>query len=138
MLPHHSRITKYFFLALVIVILMYAYYEARNMIYGPQIVLADNAGAVTVHEELVEIRGAVKNVVEITLSDRPVFIDDEGNFTEKLLLAPGLNRFVFEARDKFDRTKREVLEVVYEPEPGTHRSLNIDTIEDEDSLESNQ
>jgi len=96
------------------------------MLYGPQIVLETTTGAITVYDELVEIRGTVKNVVEITLSGRPVFIDDSGLFTEKVLLAEGVNRFVFEARDKFDNTKRQVLQVVYQPREDKQRSLNID------------
>ena len=114
MLPHHSRLTKYLFGAFVLIVLIYAYFEAQNILYGPQIAL-EQSGAVTVHEELIEIRGTVKNVVEITLGGRPIFIDDTGLSRPQLMLAEGLNRFVFEARDKFDHTRKEVLEVVYIP-----------------------
>lgn len=133
MLPHHSKLTKYLFALFVLIVLFYAYFEARNMLYGPQIVLATE-DAITVHEELIEISGTVKNVVEITLSGRSVFIDDTGLFTEKILLSEGLNRFVFEARDKFDHTTKEVLEVVYKPltldEALEQESQETDTIEE--------
>ena len=132
MLPHHSKLTKYLFAAFVVVLLFYAYFEARNLLYGPQIVL-QSGEAITVQDELIEISGTVKNVVEITLSGRPVFIDDTGFFTEKLLLAEGLNRFVFEARDKFNRQTQEVLEIVYQIPPlgiTEHESLETDTIEE--------
>ncbi|QSH39087.1 hypothetical protein JXR01_02135 [Candidatus Kaiserbacteria bacterium] len=132
MLPHHSKLTKYLFAAFVVVLLFYAYFEARNILYGPQIVLQDGE-AITVHDELIEISGTVKNVVEITLSGRPVFIDDTGLFTEKLLLAEGLNRFVFEARDKFDHKTQEVLEVVYQiptADTNEHEQEETDTIKE--------
>lgn len=129
MLPHRSRVTKYLFAAFVVIVLAYAYFEARNMLYGPQIVLAQT-DAITVHEELIEVSGTVKNVVEITLSGRTVFIDDTGLFTEKLLLAEGLNRFRFEARDKFGRTKHEVLEIVYVPSKDKQRDINTGSIEE--------
>jgi len=129
MLFHHSKLTKYIFAAFVFVVLIYAYFEARNMLYGPQIILQSN-DAITVHDELIEISGTVKNVVEITLAGRPVFIDDTGLFTEKLLLAEGLNRFTFEARDKFDNKKSETLEVVYTPSEDKQRDLNVGTIEE--------
>lgn len=118
MLHHRSRLTKYLFAALVVAILIYAYFEARNLLYGPQIELA-HSGAITVHEELVAISGTVENVTEITLSGRPVFIDDTGLFTEELLLAEGVNRFVFEARDRFGNTTRETLQIVYQPREET-------------------
>jgi len=99
------------------------------MLYGPQIHLP--AGEITtVSDELIEIRGTVKNVVEITLDGRLIFIDSDGNFVEKLLLADGLNSFSFKAKDKFGRKTSEVLNVVYQIPEGKRRSLNTDTIEE--------
>jgi hypothetical protein len=126
MFSHRSRTTKYFFAAFVLVVLIYTYFEARNMLFGPQIALATN-DAITVQEERIEISGTVRNVVEITLSGRPIFIDDSGFFTETFLLAEGVNRFVFEARDKFGRETREVLEVVYNPRGDTSGRVPVET-----------
>ncbi len=126
MLPHQSHITKYFFIALVLLILVYAYFEARNILYGPQIVI-DTSETITVTDEKIEVSGQVENVVEITLSGNPVFIDDTGVFTETRLLAEGVNVFVFEAKDKFGRKKEEVLQIIYTPE---QTSTNVDTIEE--------
>ncbi len=110
----NSRIPKYLFLLFLLAILAYAYFESRNMLYGPQIHLA-TTGAITVHEQRIAITGTVKNVVAITLSGNPVPIDLQGKFTQVRLLSKGLNRLSFEAIDKFGRTKKEVLEVVYTP-----------------------
>lgn len=130
MLPRHPRIAKILLALLFVAVLLYAYYEARNMLYGPQIELG-TTGAITVHDQMVEISGTVRNVVEITLSGNPVYINDAGVFTEKRLLSPGLNRLTFKARDKFDRHTTEVLEVVYEPIDSTKQtSKNTDTIEE--------
>ncbi|PCI30654.1 hypothetical protein COB52_01300 [Candidatus Kaiserbacteria bacterium] len=118
MLPHHTKITKYFFLAFLILLFVYGYFEARNLLWGPQISLGTQE-AITVDTELIEISGTVKNVIEITLSGRSVLISDEGVFSEELLLSEGLNEFIFEAKDKFGREKTEILEVVYKPSPNT-------------------
>lgn len=118
MLHHRSRLTKYLFAAFVVIILIYAYFEARNLLYGPQIVLTDS-GAITVYDEQIEISGTVQNVSKITLSGRPVFIDDTGRFSETLLLAGGVNTFVFEAQDRFGNSTREVLRVMYQPREET-------------------
>lgn len=134
MFPHQSKFTKYFFVALFAIVLLYAYYEARNMLYGPQIELGVTS-ALTVHEQAIEVTGSVRNVVHITLSGNPVFIDDEGVFTETRLLSLGLNRLIFEAEDKFGRSTKEIIEVVYEPQDNTpaqpaHTEENLDTIEE--------
>ena len=118
MFTHRPKIAKYLFGVFVIVVLIYAFFEARNLLYGPQINLG-TTGAITVHAELVEISGTVKNVSEITLDGRPVLIDDTGAFTERLLLARGLNRFDFRAKDRFGRSRKEVLEIVFIPESET-------------------
>ncbi len=129
MLFNRSRATKYIFAAFVLVVLMYAFFEARNVLYGPQILLG-TTGAITVTDALVEISGTVKNVTSFTLDGRSVFINDSGVFLEKILLAEGLNEFIFEASDKFSNQTREVLKVVYLPKKDEQPSLNIDTITD--------
>lgn len=129
MLFHRSRLTKYLFAAFVVVVLMYTYFEARNVLYGPQIMLG-TTGTITVTDALVEISGTVKNVTSFTLDGRSVFINDSGVFLEKVLLAEGLNEFIFEANDKFDNQTREVLKVVYQPKEDERPTLNTDSITD--------
>lgn len=119
MLPHHTKITKYLFVLFIILILGYAYISSRNLLWGPQIIINGPQDGISVETELVEITGAVKNVIDITLSGRSVFITEEGVFTERLLLSEGINRFVFEARDKFGRETREILQIVYDPKEQT-------------------
>ena len=131
---YHTRLTKYFFAVLVIVILIYAYFEARSMLYGPQIVIGSDK-VITVEEKLIEIQGTVKNVVEISLNGRTIFIDDTGHFSEQLLLANGLNHFTLEARDKFNRKTQEKLEVVYNPPIDRQQQDTIETGTIEESLE---
>lgn len=85
------------------------------MLYGPDVVLNVPQNGMTVEEELVEITGAATNVAEITMDGKPIFIDDSGAFSEKRLLNPGINSFMFEVKDKFGRVKTETLEIVYAP-----------------------
>ena len=136
MYVHRSRIMVYLFATFVVVVLVYAYFEARNMLYGPQVVLT-TPETITVPDELIAISGTSKNVVSITLDGRSVFVDDNGSFTEKLLLAEGVNRFVFEARDKFGRETQRTLEVVYQPPtPAERTPEKTDTIETPPTYES--
>ncbi len=111
MLPYHTKITKYLFALFLILVLAYAYFEARNIFSGPVITIPK--GEVTTESALVEIAGAVKNVTEITLDGRAIFVNEKKEFNEKLLLAPGVNRFEFVAKDKFGRERKEQLEVFY-------------------------
>ena len=137
MLPHHTKITKYVFAAFIVLVIGYAYISSRNLLWGPIITLNAPDNGITVYDGLIEISGTVENVAEITLSGRSVFITEEGVFTERLLLAEGVNRFLFEAEDKFGRKTKEVLEIVYipteqetsPPQQDGQQKANLDTIE---------
>lgn len=127
----HNRLVKYAFGIFVLIVLVYAYFEAQNILYGPQITLANEDGAITVQTSRIEISGSTKNVVDISLDGRSLIVDDTGVFTEEILLAEGLNRFTFMARDKFGRVKKERLEVVYQPQvPLEQRPSETGTMED--------
>jgi hypothetical protein len=56
----------------------------------------------------------VKNIQNITLNNKPLLIDKDGNFTETLLLFPGYNVSVISANDKFKRTTEYKMELVYQ------------------------
>ena len=132
----HSRLGTYLFGVLVLVILGYAFFEAQNILYGPRITLSHGDSALAVNTEMIELTGTVKNVVDISLGGRSITIDDTGVFAERLLLAEGVNRFTFIARDRFGRTNTEHLEVVYIPLSPPQRQLDEpDMIEERDALE---
>ena len=131
MLLTPSRISKYLFAVFIIVVLVYAYFEAQNLLFGPKITLASEGGAITVRNELIDISGTVENVSSISLDGRPVVIRDTGEFTERILLAEGINTFTFIAADRFGRKRSEVLHVVYIPPPETEQNrAEIDMIEE--------
>jgi hypothetical protein len=90
MLPfRNKKIARWLFVLLVFLILAYAFFEARNIVQGPQILIATPPGGTTVTSQLVEITGNTKNIQDITLDGRDIYIDEDGVFTERLLLSPG-------------------------------------------------
>jgi len=113
MIPYNKKIIKYTIIILVLLILSYAFFEARNIIYGPQINLMLPNKTITVHSPIIQIKGNVKYVISISLDGRTIKIDRDGNFTEKLLLIPGLNTFTFKATNKFGKTQNKEIMVIY-------------------------
>lgn len=98
-----------------IAVLGYAYFEARNVIYGPSIALATTMPSNVVHEQMVLIRGVAKNIVEIQMNGRIISTTEDGSFKEAHLLAHGYNKILLTARDKIGRVKEQAVEIVYEP-----------------------
>jgi len=97
----------------IAVILWYAYLESSFLADGPQFTFVTPTSGTIVEDSLVEIKGVVIRVSDISLNGNSIFIDEEGNFSEIILLSKGQNIITLEAQDKFERKITEVLELIY-------------------------
>jgi hypothetical protein len=61
---------------------------------------------------LVEISGNAKNSIYLSLNGREIFIDKNGNFSEKASLLPGLSVISLKAKDKFGKSAEEQFSLV--------------------------
>ena len=101
-----------FFLALIG---GYSYYQARKLIDGPEIVIDSPKDGETVTDPLIDIKGKATNIKDISLDDRPVFIDEQGNFDEKLLVQEGYTIITMKASDRFGETTQKSISLYYNP-----------------------
>jgi hypothetical protein len=97
----------------IISLLGYTAYEIQKIISGPRITVLSPKNGIIISDPLVEISGIAENIKDISLNDRKIFIDEQGNFKEKLLLFYGYNVFVIKASDKFGKNTEKMIEVVY-------------------------
>jgi hypothetical protein len=91
----------------------YSYYQAQNIIKGPQVSIESPLNGATVTDPLTEIKGRAHNISYISLNDRQIFVDKDGLFNEALLLSPGYNIWKLEAKDKFGRIVSRKIELVF-------------------------
>jgi hypothetical protein len=105
------KIGVYTLLALVVV--GYALFTTSDLIKGPSITVSEPVNGSTFSSPNIRIKGVVKRIQEITLNGRAITIDDQGNFSEAVLLAPGYNAFLITAKDKFGRSEDVRLQLVY-------------------------
>jgi hypothetical protein len=96
-----------------LLILGYGLFQARNLIVGPQISVLTPSNGENLVDPLMTIAGVAINITRITLNDRPIFVDKQGNFSEKLLASPGYNIIKLAAQDKFGRTTQRLIELNY-------------------------
>ena len=95
------NIRKRIVLVLFAAIIIYALWNGRNLIRGPQIdILSPKDGAVAT-EQTVKIEGLAKNVSFISLNGRQIFTDKEGLFNEEILPHRGYNIVEMTAEDRF-------------------------------------
>jgi hypothetical protein len=102
-----------FFVGILILILGYSAFEARKIVGGPELTITSPVVDGIMTDSLVKVTGIAKNIKEITLNDAPIYIDEQGNFSEKVVLIAGYNIIELEAKDKFNKQTKKTLELVY-------------------------
>lgn len=100
---------------IILVILGYALFQARNLIQGPVVTITSPLNGAVVTMPLIEVSGIAQNISRIELNNRDIVIDENGHFAEQLLLAPGYTIMSVLARDRFGRTTSRTLELFYTP-----------------------
>jgi len=100
-------------LLFLFLILSYSFYQSRSLIAGPLITINEPENGSTVPSQLVTIAGTAKNINKIDLDDRPIYVDEAGVFSEKLLLSEGYNIIKISAWDKFSKKTEKTIELVY-------------------------
>jgi len=116
-MTHHKdaktwlRITM--FTVLLLVILGYSAFEARKILEGPNLKITSPLTREIKNDPYVHIAGIAKNIKEIKLNGNSIFVDESGNFNEKFMLISGYNIIEIQAKDKFNKETKEILELVY-------------------------
>lgn len=99
-----------FFLLLV----GYGLFQTKNLILGPSIAIASPIDGAAVALNPVEVKGQADRIAFLSLNGEKIFTDQDGHFSQKLLLNRGYNIIKIEAEDRFGRTIEKVLNLVYE------------------------
>lgn len=108
-------IIKTLFIAFfVLIIVGYGIFQSKKIISGPKIVINSPTSGQTLNKSDIDISGVATNISAISLNDRPIFIDESGKFSEKLMLYPGYNIIKLRAEDKFGSKVEKDLELVYQ------------------------
>ena len=103
------NIRLFVIMASVLLLISYGIFNALNLIIGPTIEIFSPAKDIETTENVIDIKGRAENVAFISLNEKPIFVDKEGLFDEKLLLSPGSNIIEIRARDRF---KKEILKTI--------------------------
>lgn len=90
-------------LILGILFVAYGYYQARNLIQGPSITLTNIPNRVT-NERAFTLTGTARNIVSLTLNGKPIYTNEQGDFTHILILESGATIMTLTAEDRYGRT----------------------------------
>ncbi len=97
----------------LLVIVVYAFFVSRNLIYGVKIKNVNIVNGSTVPDSILNITGNAKNATMLTLDGREISIDQNGNFKETIALASGYNIINITANDKFGDVDEKNYQLIY-------------------------
>lgn len=101
----------------------YAGFQSKKIVSGPQITI-QSPTTTSANNSAVDVQGVVKNVSVVTLNDRLIPVDEDGQFKEKILLYPGYNVIKLEAKDKFGACVTKELQLVYTDDKSNLQAIN--------------
>jgi cytoskeleton protein RodZ len=114
-----------------IIAIVYIGVEIRSVLVPPYLSVDEPSSDMTIEGNSVVISGTGEIGAEVYINNQPVLADQNGNFTETLLLSPGLNVVEVSAKNKFDKVskvERRITSNATVPTPATPQEVNI-TIE---------
>jgi hypothetical protein len=103
MLPLSVRQTSLIILGILFA--AYCLFQARFLILGPQVTITSHEDGAVATEPAVTLSGNARNAAWLSLNDRQIFTDEEGRWSEKLILSPGLSIMTLRVRDRFGRER---------------------------------
>lgn len=115
-----------FFVIIVsfVLLVFYGIFNARNLILGPTVdIFYPNTNTET-DNNVIEIKGRTRNAAFISLNEKPIFVDTDGLFQEKLLLYPGFNIIQIKARDRFKNEIQENIKIYCRHSSTTQETSN--------------
>jgi hypothetical protein len=110
--------TQKIFISVIVAIiaaglLYFIYRTSRAYLSGPNIMITAPANYAAFSTSTATITGKAIRVQDITLDGQSITIDNEGNFSETILLMPGYNIETIAAHDQFGHVTQKRLELVY-------------------------
>ena len=94
------------------IIIAYAIWRSLNYTRGPVINIIEPLNGSSTASTTITIRGIVERVNNIYLNGNALSIDEQGHFSETIIVFPGLNKISLKARDQFGREVKTILDIV--------------------------
>jgi hypothetical protein len=110
--------TKFYLKTIIIIISLiilfgYGIFELWGYMNGPKLTIISPINGSAVSESLVSIAGKTKNAQKITLNRRDIDRNENGDFSEEILLSYGYNILELAVEDRFGKRDSEILQIVY-------------------------
>ncbi|MCK9345298.1 MAG: hypothetical protein M0P64_04275 [Candidatus Pacebacteria bacterium] len=96
----------------VALVLGYSYFMLDDFVRGPRLVITSPISGFSTTTPIITVSGYGVHTNNITMNGAKTPVDLEGNFGEQLILAPGYNAIQITAKDNYERSVTEKIEIV--------------------------
>lgn len=98
--------------ACVLGIALYLYGEYRTFVSEPYLVLLEPSDGQTVSSDESMVVGKTDKDAKLFLNDQPVFVNESGEFRERVRLQPGVNMVTVKVVNRFEKERVETVSVL--------------------------
>lgn len=96
-------------------------FELRRVVGGPKLTLNcmddknvdSDCNYIQSDKNIYKMSGNTKNVSDIIIGDRKIYIDIKGGFQEDILLYPGINLITIKSLDRFGKEVKKEVSIYY-------------------------
>lgn len=89
----------------------YLYREFKSFAAEPQLTVFAPENSTAIDGQEVTVRGKTDKGAQVSLNGQNVFVDNDGQFSDMLIVRPGVNTIVVRSVNRFDREKSVTLSV---------------------------
>lgn len=110
-----KRISLIVFVLFLILVGLYFHREIGFLIKAPALEISQPPFDITVKQETFEIIGKTDPSAYLTVNDKEVYINKEGNFKTEVNLLEGVNVITIQAKNRFDKINEIIRRIIYQP-----------------------
>lgn len=107
-------ITAFFSLLVLLTVGYYLWHQISSFNSTPYLFVSSPYEDQTTIDSHITIEGETEREIVIKINGQDVFVNPDGYFRENIILQPGKNILIIEATNKFNRTAKEVRNIIYE------------------------
>jgi len=109
-----KKISSIFFIIFLIAIVWYFSREITFLTAAPDLEINSPFTDLIVSEESFEVIGKTDPTAFLTINDKKIFIEKDGNFNNLINLVAGVNLIKIKAENRFGKTNEIIRRIIYE------------------------
>ncbi|HDY72614.1 MAG TPA: hypothetical protein ENH90_00390 [bacterium] len=110
-----KRISLIVFVLFLILVGLYFHREIGFLTKAPALEVSQPPTDITIKQETFEIIGTTDPSAYLTVNDKEVYINKEGNFKTEVNLLEGVNTITIQAKNRFDKINEIIIRIIYQP-----------------------